>query len=127
MTEAIEKYEFTEPVKDDEGQIIGFGIREEVCTSAPRTASDLLACATKVQAERALDYDQPEGERSMGRVVEAFNTIKGRKILSESDGWLLQVLLKVARDQSREHVHLDSCKDLVSYSSLYGEARLGGR
>lgn len=91
------------------------------------TATSLLEGAQQIQAERAADYDQPEGERSMGKTVAAFNAIKGRDVLSESDGWLLMSLLKMVRDQSRQHAHLDSCKDLVSYSSLYGEARINGR
>lgn len=110
----------------------GFGADKNFVTGAadpavPRSACQLLEQAAQIQAERALEYDQPYGERSMGQVVAAFNAIKGEEVLKESDGWLLQVLLKVVRDQAREHVHLDSCKDMVSYGALYGEARIGGR
>lgn len=104
-------------------------LREAPVSNDPKckTATDLLRRSIEIQDERALDYDQPGGERSMGKVVQAFNAIKGREVLVESDGWLLQVLLKMVRDQSRQHAHRDSCEDLVSYGSLYSEARLSGR
>lgn len=104
-------------------------LREAPASKDPKckTATDLLRRSIEIQDERALDYDQPDGERSMGKVVQAFNAIKGREVLAESDGWLIQVLLKVVRDQSRQHAHRDSCEDLVSYGSLYSEARLSGR
>ena len=34
-------------------------------------------------------------------------------------------LLKLVRDNQRAEPHLDSLEDLVAYSSLYGESRLG--
>lgn len=91
------------------------------------SAPDILRRAIDLQDARAIDYDQPGGERSMGKAVQAFNAIKGREVLVESDGWLLQALVKMVRDQSRQHAHRDSCEDLVSYSSLYAESRIGGR
>lgn len=43
-------------------------------TSAP----DLLDAAAGHMRDRAATYDKPEGERSMGKTVQAFNTITGR-------------------------------------------------
>lgn len=89
-------------------------------------AADLLGAAAKHMRDRASTYDQSGGERSMGATVKAFNAITGRD-LRESEGWLLLALLKMVRGEQRESPHQDSVEDLVAYSSLYGEARLGGR
>ena len=89
-------------------------------------AIDILGKAAEHMAARAATYDRPEGERSMPRIVAAFNEITGHT-LTESEGWLLMAILKMVRDRQRAQAHQDSCEDLVAYSALYGEARLGGR
>ena len=88
------------------------------------TAPQFLNRALTVQTQRATQYDQPGGERSMDKVIAMFNAAKGDDILTPADGWLLQVLLKVVRSEANGP-HEDSCLDLVSYASLYGEARMG--
>lgn len=90
------------------------------------TAPDLLDAAAGHMRDRAATYDKPEGERSMGKTVEAFNAITGRD-LRESEGWLLLALLKMVRSEQREAPHRDSLEDLIAYSALFGEARVGGR
>lgn len=90
------------------------------------SAPDLLAAAEKHMRDRASTYDKPEGERSMGKTVEAFNVVTGRG-LTESEGWLLMALLKAVRSQTRAEPHRDSIEDLIAYAGLFGEARLGGR
>lgn len=92
----------------------------------PRSSLDFLDSARAVQTARALDYDQPDGERSMEKVVQVFNLLTGYE-LRESDGWLLQQLLKIVRDQSRTEAHVDSLLDNVGYGSLYAEARMAGK
>ncbi len=87
------------------------------------TAPQLLNKALTIQQQRASQYDQSGGERSMGKVVAMFNAAKGREVLTEADGWLIQALLKIVRSEANGP-HEDSCLDFVSYSSLYGEARL---
>ena len=87
------------------------------------TAPNMLKRASELMIERASQYDSPEGERSMEKIVEAFNAITGKGI-TESQGWLLMVLLKLVRDNTRAVGHLDSCEDLIAYASLYGESRL---
>lgn len=87
------------------------------------TAFELLNRASGHMQARAATYDKPEGERSMGATVAAFNAVTGHK-LTEAHGWLLMALLKMVRDNQREAPHVDSCEDLVAYVSLYGEARL---
>lgn len=83
----------------------------------------LLEQAALHLRQRGQQYDQPEGERSMGRTVRAFNAVTGHD-LTEADGWLLMALLKMVRDNQRPAPHQDSCEDLVAYAALYGESRL---
>ena len=87
------------------------------------TSIGLLERARDIQVQRAKDYDQPGGERSMANTVAAFNIITGRD-LSESEGWEFMVLLKLVRDRSVPGGHRDSLEDAVSYAALMGEARL---
>jgi len=87
------------------------------------TAQQLLNKAATIQDQRGKQYDQSGGERSMGKVVSMFNTVKGSEVLTEADGWLIQTMLKIVRGEANGP-HEDSCLDLVSYASLYGETRL---
>lgn len=88
-----------------------------------RTAGDFLQNAQSILEQRGKQYDKPQGERSMAATVAAFNAITGQA-LTEPHGWLLLTLLKLVRDNQREAPHEDSCMDLVTYSSLYAEARM---
>lgn len=85
-------------------------------------ATDILKKAAQHMADRASTYDKPEGERSMGRAVEAFNAITGRD-LSESEGWLLLQVLKSVRLFTRPSYHADSAEDGVAYAALMAEAK----
>lgn len=85
-------------------------------------AADILNRAAGHMADRAAKYDKPEGERSMGRAVEAFNAITGRD-LSESEGWLLLQVLKSVRLFTRPGYHADSAEDGVAYAALVAEAK----
>lgn len=71
---------------------------------------------------RAATYDKPDGERSMSATVTAFNAITGHN-LSESEGWLLMVLLKNVRLFHRAEFHQDSAEDAVAYAALLAEAK----
>lgn len=86
------------------------------------SAADILSKAAQHMADRAATYDKPEGERSMGRAVEAFNAITGRD-LSESEGWLLLQVLKSVRLFTRTGYHADSAEDGVAYAALVAEAK----
>lgn len=90
------------------------------------SAPALLAAAAQHMIDRAATYDKPEGERSMGATVAAFNAVTGRD-LRESEGWLLLGLLKMVRSEQREAPHRDSIEDLIAYAALFGEARVAGR
>lgn len=89
----------------------------------PLSAFDLLGQAAGHMKDRAATYDKPQGERSMAATVAAFNAQTGRD-LTEDEGWLFMVNLKIVRDRQRDQPHRDSIEDLIAYGSLYGEARL---
>jgi hypothetical protein len=87
-------------------------------------STEFLQAAIDVQTARAAEYDQPQGERSMGRTVQAFNAITGRD-LSEAEGWLLLQVLKDVRQWGAKGYHHDSALDGVAYSALKAEALHG--
>lgn len=84
------------------------------------TASDFLLAAMNHLGDRASTYDNPTGERSMGRTVEAFNSITGHK-LTEEQGYLFMCLLKQVRSQQGKYKS-DNYEDLTAYASLMGES-----
>lgn len=85
------------------------------------TATDYLRRAAEIMDERGKQYDSPQGERSMGRCVAAFNALTGRD-LAEADGWLLLQLLKDARQWPGSGFHKDSAEDCIAYAALKAEA-----
>lgn len=86
------------------------------------SAPALLKKAADHMTERAKQYDKPDGERSMGRAVQAFNAITGRD-LTEPEGWLLLQLLKDVRLFQRPGYHADSAEDCIAYAALKAEAK----
>ena len=99
--------------------------RVVTAANAKVTAPDILHKAAQIMEERGKQYDKPEGERSMGAAVSAFNIIAGRD-LQESEGWLLLQTLKDVRDRQRKEAHVDSLEDCVAYAALKAEARMQG-
>ena len=91
-------------------------------------AKDILAAAARHMAERAQTYDSPSGERSVGKAVEAFNAITGRRsdqALTEQEGWLfLQILKDVRLFSRRGRYHADSAEDCVAYAALKAESMI---
>jgi hypothetical protein len=85
-------------------------------------ADELLQKAASHMRDRAATYDKPEGERSMGRAVQAFNAITGRD-LTEPEGWLLLQVLKDVRLFQRPGYHADSAEDCIAYAALKAEAK----
>ncbi|WAK45175.1 hypothetical protein vBKpPHS106_67 [Klebsiella phage VB_KpP_HS106] len=83
--------------------------------SAPKV---LLAAAGHLE-DRAVTYDNAQGERSIPLVIELFNKIRG-KDLTPADGWLIQVLLKIVRANQGDF-KLDNFEDLAAYAALWGE------
>lgn len=86
-----------------------------------QTAPEFLDQAAQHMRDRAATYDKPEGERSMGNTVAAFNIITGHN-LSEAEGWLLMQILKDVRQFSNPAFHRDSAEDCVAYAALKAEA-----
>lgn len=87
-----------------------------------QTAPELLNKASALMEERGKQYDKPDGERSMGRAVGAFNCITGRD-LTEAEGWLLLQTLKDVRLWQRPGYHQDSAEDCIAYAALKAEAK----
>ena len=96
---------------------------EEFSDMPPVMAPELLGRAAALMHERGKTYDEPEGERSMGKAVTAFNAITGHTI-TESEGWLLLQVLKDVRNFTRSAPHLDSLEDCIAYSALKAEAEM---
>lgn len=86
------------------------------------TAASFLAAAGECMADRAAEYDSPQGERSIPAVVTAFNAITGHG-LTEAEGWLMLTILKQVRLFSSPTFHRDSAVDGVAYAALTAEAR----
>lgn len=84
------------------------------------TAQNILKKAAQHMQDRAATYDRPEGERSMGATVQAFNAITGHD-LTEEQGWLFMALLKAVRSQQGAY-RADSYEDGAAYFALMGEA-----
>jgi hypothetical protein len=85
-----------------------------------KEAQELLIKALEVMAERAKERGLTH-ERSMPRAVAAFNFLTSNT-LSESEGLLFMVCLKLARSGHGKY-HEDDIIDALAYLSLYGEAR----
>lgn len=86
------------------------------------SAPELLNKAAAIMDERGKQYDKPEGERSMSKCVQAFNTITGQN-LTEAEGWLLLQVLKDVRLWQRPGYHQDSAEDCIAYAALKAEAK----
>lgn len=92
---------------------------------APASAPDLLKRAADIMGERGQQYDRPSGERAMAATVKAFNTIVGREALTETEGWLLMLVLKMVRARQNTRVaHKDSYEDGIAYAALAAESAL---
>ena len=86
------------------------------------SAIELLERAAGHLKDRAATYDKPEGERSIGAAVKAFNAITGDgEMNSEERGWLFMAILKMVRSQQGNY-KADNYEDLAAYSALMGEA-----
>lgn len=86
----------------------------------PLDALEILLAAADCIGDRASQCDQADGERSMSRAVDTFNTLAGHH-LSERDGWIFMAVLKLARAQGGRHV-LDDYIDGAAYLALAGES-----
>lgn len=103
-----------------------FSSHEETAKVPEPKAAELLGRAAAHMHDRASTYDEPEGERSMGKIVTAFNAITGRD-LTESEGWMFMQQVKLVRLFTRSEYHADSAEDNIAYAALLAEAKGDGR
>jgi hypothetical protein len=99
---------------------------EETAKVPEPKAAELLGRAAAHMHDRSSTYDEPEGERSMGKIVTAFNAITGRD-LTESEGWMFMQQVKLVRLFTRSEYHADSAEDNIAYAALLAEAKGDGR
>lgn len=78
------------------------------------------AIDTMVERGKTYDKDDKQEERSMGKTVAAFNALTGHS-LTEEQGWLFMVTLKMARAQQGYYKD-DNYLDGTAYFALAGEA-----
>lgn len=89
-------------------------------------AADILAAAKEHLANRAATYDADgEGERSMAKTVEIFNTLTGHGLTVEQ-GWLFMVCLKLVRSQQGKFKR-DNYEDGAAYFALACEEASAAR
>ena len=84
------------------------------------TAADILEAAAGHMKNRAATYDSEEGERSMGKTVDMFNTLYS-KDLTEEQGWAFMAILKLVRSSQGDY-RADNYEDHTAYAALMGEA-----
>jgi len=86
-----------------------------------------LQTAAQAIQQRGAQRDRPNGERSMERAVGTFNALCGKN-LTEREGWIFQVCLKLARAENGAFL-ADDYVDGAAYIALAGEtaSRDGGR
>lgn len=84
------------------------------------TAASILEAGLGHMKDRAVTYNSPQGERSMGKTVEMFNIMYGLE-LTEEQGWAFMELLKLVRS-SQGDFKLDNYEDMAAYAGLMGEA-----
>jgi hypothetical protein len=84
------------------------------------SAHQILITAANTLLGRAADRDI-EQERSMQRIVKCFNAASGHSI-SERDGWLFMVCLKLCRATTTAVGKEDDYVDGAAYFALAGES-----
>jgi ketol-acid reductoisomerase len=87
-------------------------------------ASDVLNNAARHLEDRAVTYDSPQGERSMGSTVAMFNALVNQD-LTEEQGWLFMAILKMVRSQ-QGGFKADNYEDGAAYFALACECRSRG-
>lgn len=95
-----------------------------MASNSPVPADKILTEARSTLAQRSPDYDK-QGDRYMAHAVEVFNTIKQWEPgqLSERDGWMFMLCVKIARSQVNP-TKLDNYVDASVYAALLGECSI---
>lgn len=100
------------------------GYDREELEEALDSAQGILEAAAGEMADRAKTYDKPQGERSMGATVKAFEAITGVH-MTEQQGWQFMEVLKMVRSNQGAY-RADSFIDGAAYAALAGEAASRG-
>lgn len=103
----------------DEKYLIVVDEKQSEEIRAKINAADILQQAKDCLVNRAVERDK-EQERSMKSCVEAFNALTG-KSLTETEGWIFMVVLKLARSQGGSF-KTDDYVDMAAYAALAGES-----
>jgi hypothetical protein len=85
----------------------------------PEPAVGFLEEAKAQMEARAKLRDSESGERTAGKIAKVFNAITDRD-LTESEVWLLLVVLKIVRSRGGKY-HRDDYVDMAAYSALWAE------
>ena len=88
-------------------------------------AGDYLLEAADAISDRAAERDAINGERSMARAVQMFNAWREGSTgpgLSQRDGWIFMVLLKLSRARQGKF-RRDDYVDAAAYCALAGECQ----
>ena len=98
--------------------------RESMFVKTPQQqvnmAAETLRAALGHMDDRAATYDSEQGERSMGKCVDMFNSLYGQE-LTEEQGWAFMCLLKIVRT-SQGDFRADNYDDLAAYAGLMRES-----
>lgn len=82
----------------------------------------IVSRSTAHLTTRAESYDSASGERSMAKVVKAFNAITGQDV-TEAEGWEFMSIIKQVRlFTNTNQVHIDSYEDNIAYATLLAES-----
>ena len=88
------------------------------------TAGALINTALDTMAQRGKQYDGNDKglERSMGRIVTAYNAITDQA-MTEAQGHAFMTVLKMVRAELSRDYDADHYVDGVNYMAMYGEAK----
>ena len=81
-------------------------------------APEILEAALQVHHDRGKERDTEEGERSMARAVQLYESLTNMG-MTEGMGWMFMVALKLARAERSNNP--DHYIDLAGYVALLGE------
>lgn len=82
--------------------------------------SEQVLEAARQNIQQRADTRDVDQERSMARTVATFNSLTQHS-LTEHDGWIFMVILKLARAYGGKY-HVDDYIDAASYAALAAES-----
>lgn len=109
---------FEETFKKWERRVEAKGKKCDEAAIVTSVAQEILVDAHNAISCRAIERDI-DIERSMKRAVAIFNAFSGRS-LTETEGWMFMVCLKMARAKAGKFQR-DDYIDMASYAALAGE------